>query len=330
MALLTGMTEDGREVPVQVDANGRLVAEGLRGPAGADAPSYWDRSGTEISTKTAGDSVFTAGAVKVGGTTASPSITLGANGGDILLGGTLPASPNITLKADGKIGVGTAAPANSFHAVGTSAELVAGFQNWGGFAKFGVSAAGNAVAGAVTPSQAFELWAGNAEKARITGAGDFLLGGTLPSAPNITLQADGKIASGLVLGLGRPERFQASGSYLAFGDSEGYTVINAAGHIGASLLAGAGTNGNARLDLHANSFEVFSGGSVRELFTPTGDFLLGGTLPASPNITLSAAGNINSKGAVARVYADNAAAIAAGLAIGDIYRKADGTLMITF
>lgn len=38
MALLTGMTEDGREVPVQVDAAGRLVAEGLAGPPGPLGP----------------------------------------------------------------------------------------------------------------------------------------------------------------------------------------------------------------------------------------------------------------------------------------------------
>lgn len=46
MALLTGMTEDGREVPVQVDGTGRLVAEGLQGlpgpsqinPGGAATP----------------------------------------------------------------------------------------------------------------------------------------------------------------------------------------------------------------------------------------------------------------------------------------------------
>lgn len=34
MALLTGLTETGQEVPVQVDASGRLVAEGLAGPQG--------------------------------------------------------------------------------------------------------------------------------------------------------------------------------------------------------------------------------------------------------------------------------------------------------
>jgi hypothetical protein len=32
----------------------------------------------------------------------------------------------------------------------------------------------------------------------------------------------------------------------------------------------------------------------------------------------------------APVYADNAAALAGGLVAGDVYRKADGTLMITF
>lgn len=39
MALLTGITEDGLEVPVQVDSQGRLVAEGLTGPAGATGPA---------------------------------------------------------------------------------------------------------------------------------------------------------------------------------------------------------------------------------------------------------------------------------------------------
>jgi hypothetical protein len=39
MALLTGITEGGAEVPVQVDSQGRLVAEGLTGPAGATGPA---------------------------------------------------------------------------------------------------------------------------------------------------------------------------------------------------------------------------------------------------------------------------------------------------
>jgi len=39
MTLLTGLTTGGVEVPVQVDSEGRLVAEGLPGPAGAAGPA---------------------------------------------------------------------------------------------------------------------------------------------------------------------------------------------------------------------------------------------------------------------------------------------------
>lgn len=42
MALLTGLTAAGVEVPVQVDAEGRLVAEGLDGPAGPAGPAGAD------------------------------------------------------------------------------------------------------------------------------------------------------------------------------------------------------------------------------------------------------------------------------------------------
>ena len=52
--------------------------------------------------------------------------------------------------------------------------------------------------------------------------------------------------------------------------------------------------------------------------------------PAVPvfKMTLKASGVLNL--ATTTVYADNTAALAGGLLAGDIYRKADGTLMITF
>lgn len=61
MALLTGLTPEGQEVPVQVDATGRLVAEGLQGqqgdegPAGPTGPTgpagdtQWVKNGSDIS-----------------------------------------------------------------------------------------------------------------------------------------------------------------------------------------------------------------------------------------------------------------------------------------
>jgi hypothetical protein len=42
MTLLTGITDSGIEVPVQVDSAGRLVAEGLRGPTGPTGPAGVD------------------------------------------------------------------------------------------------------------------------------------------------------------------------------------------------------------------------------------------------------------------------------------------------
>lgn len=74
MALLTGLTEDNREVPVQVDATGRLVAEGLTGPAGPagsigpagpagpQGDSVWAKIGDDVS--------YTPGRVLVGTSTA--------------------------------------------------------------------------------------------------------------------------------------------------------------------------------------------------------------------------------------------------------------------
>jgi hypothetical protein len=79
----------------------------------------WTRTGTELSPATAGDSVFTTGAVKVGGTTAAPNLQLKADGGIV--------TPNLQIKGDGgivantnglvydaatkRLGIGTTAPA---------------------------------------------------------------------------------------------------------------------------------------------------------------------------------------------------------------------------
>ena len=72
----------------------------------------------------------------------------------------------------------------------------------------------------------------------------------------------------------------------------------------------------------------------RARITSSGNLLIGGTLPSAPNISLNANGSATFAGQLnvgtTSVYADNAAAKAGGLVDGDVYRKADGTLMIVY
>ena len=92
MALLTGMTPDGTEVPVQVDPSGRLVAEGLTGPQGAPGSP-----------------------AQLGGTATAPGLTPpgdtntgiyspGADQLAISTGGTR----QLVILSDGKVGLGAA------------------------------------------------------------------------------------------------------------------------------------------------------------------------------------------------------------------------------
>lgn len=80
MTLLTGMTEDGTEVPVQVKPDGRLVAEGLPGPAGGVGPA--GPAGPQGPQGVKGDT----------GTT------------------VLPPPLFVTSGSDGKVGIGTSSP----------------------------------------------------------------------------------------------------------------------------------------------------------------------------------------------------------------------------
>jgi hypothetical protein len=332
------------------DAAGAVRKIAGAGSVGMD----WSRTGTELSPKTAGDSVFTTGAVKVGGTTAAPKIKLSADG---------------SASFNDSVFIGNAfasAPTNSFLSL----------SNRGTASNNNIAASiyASESPGAPFPSDsalsfACKKWNGSTyaypEYARINHAGDFLLGGTLPASPNITLTAsgtatfaggggvgDGSIAN--VINTVDPEaqtrQVGLNSSRLKLRTFTGYgadptkvTEVqfldrnNASindrlrGRIGAyndngstttgayvQLIGGTGTD--------ANAVKVYESGVA----TFTQDVKIGGTLPASPNITLKADGNINAKGAVARVYADNTAAKAGGLVDGDIYRTATGQLMIVF
>jgi hypothetical protein len=343
------------------------------------------------------------------------------NTGDLLLGGTPPAAPNIALKANGSIvantdglvydattkrlGIGIADPnyySNEFVVYGSSPTYAGsasfvndsaaadsivqrqGFLSQAGGTAAGISvwqnsfivegqAIGGLALGAYNSAGAIKFYTGalRTEHARITPAGDFLFGGTLPAAPNIALKADGSIVAntdGLVydattkrLGIGIADPNYYSNEFVVYGSSPTYagsasfvndsaaadSIVQRQGFLSQAGGTAAGISvwqnsfivegqaiGGLALGAYnsAGAIKFYTGGFRTEhaRITPAGDFLFGGTLPAAPNIALKADGNIRAKGAVSRVYADNAAAKAGGLVAGDVYRKADGTLMITF
>jgi hypothetical protein len=222
----------------------------------------------------------------------------------------------------------------------------------------GLAFSGDADTGLFSPgANQLGVATGGADRVHLTASGDILLGGALPSNPNIKLQVDG---AGIFANT-KTQLLKTGGIYtitdtttaeteLLFGQSvsngaygllayypTGYAAVTGHRQQGSVVLQSSGVGDKALRLLAQRSGDVVihTGPGVVNPATAvvrgtTGDFLIGGTLPAAPNITLKADGSINAKGAVARVYADNTAAKAGGLVDGDIYRKADGTLMIVF
>ena len=202
--------------------------------AAVTAEDLWDRTGTEISPKTAGDSVFTSGAMKVGGTTAAPNITLKADGSihGAISGGI--ARFHVAPNGQTHVEHSTATTSNDFITrfwsnLGTRSEKAVILAD--GEFRIGPAGAPNIklesrgyidIQGSGTPglhikevgggngsgnllmnSNVLSLNAdssgsviafscgGGTERARIGPFGDFLLGGTMPASPAITLSHDG-------------------------------------------------------------------------------------------------------------------------------------------
>ncbi len=126
--------------------------------------------------------------------------------GDVLIGPSAPSSPNIQLKADGSatfvgpIGVGTTNPSHQFQVHDPSdatvrIQLSNGGTGSSGSDGFQIIQNGSSQSKKVNllnyENSALGLWTNNSERLQITSSGNVLIGGALPSAPNIELNADG-------------------------------------------------------------------------------------------------------------------------------------------
>jgi hypothetical protein len=274
------------------------VVDAAQLKAAVAAEDLWDRTGTEITTKTAGDKVFVGGDVKVGGTTGAPNITLSAGGA-----GTF--NDRLTVR---KL-VNPDYTANIWKHGGPNPSL-AGYTLYLSSGEPG------------SPSSATRLGfgaSGIVDNAAITLMGDYVtpffgfthgisIGGTLPSAPNITLGADGNAGFGVIpatlAGFGRTVRVKGAGASGVIaegvnGDTwlEMYSGLTAADGT-AVIYPSTGT-----LRFATTTSVGTTGFSEKARLTSTGDFLLGGTLPSAPNLTLSAGGIATAKVVRSLAYA---------------------------
>jgi hypothetical protein len=221
-----GVVQLADAAAVTAGTAGRVVdAAQLKAVSDADD---WTRTGTEISPKTAGDSVFTTGAVKVGGTTAAPNLQIKADGG-------------IVANTDGlfydaatkRLGIGTASPSRLFtvsdvnpvaaiRSTTTTGQCVLTFGDSDGDSRGIVSYENN--------GDALSFWTAGGEKARIDSSGRLLVG-TSSSRSVATqqsmLQIEGTSFSTTNLSICRNSN-DVYGPYVHFGKSRGTTVGSSA------------------------------------------------------------------------------------------------------
>jgi hypothetical protein len=170
---------------------------------------------------------------------------------------------------------------------------------------------------------------GATEKARIDSSGRLLVG-TSTSIGGSTLQVAGTGGNALEV-----SRFQAgnAGPFINIYKSRGAavgtnTVVVSDDLLGALQFNGAdgtgyGTAASIRAFVDSGTI---SGTSMpgRLVFSTTAD----GASSPTERMRIKSAGTINFSNV--STYADNTAALAGGLVAGDVYRKSDGTLMITY
>jgi hypothetical protein len=252
--------------------------------------------------------------------------TSAVSGGSIILGTNNaldPANEKVRITPAGFLGIGTSSPNNKFTlqdgnvlvrsevTTGTSNLYHIGFSatSTGGVAATIGSYRENAnEASALT----FNTWNGSAfgERVRLDSSGRLLVGTSSVIAASPLLQVE-----------------QTTGAEIALGRQDTSVILD-------DLMGGIGfwgrdTSGVAYTE--QSSIKCFADGThdpgtnpTRLVFSTTA----GGASSPTQRMTIKSSGIINFSNAP--VYADNAAALAGGLVAGDVYRKADGTLMITF
>ena len=158
------------------------------------------------------------------GNTSAEVIDTGTDGRFVV---TTEGSEAMRIDSSGRVGIGTTSPAETLHVVGDAriedgsprlgfhdSNAGAG-QSTGGIEIFNSSGTRECFLGATTAGNTLSFGTSNTERMRIDSSGNVLIGGTLPSAPNITLGANGSgTFDGFIQSGGNPNDGTSVGSKL--------------------------------------------------------------------------------------------------------------------
>ena len=284
------------------------------------AENLWDRAGTSLAPHTAGDVVnFSAGTAALPGLTPVGDADSGlfSSGADQIAVAT-NGTGRLFVDASGNIGVGTATPATTLDVNGdvtiTDKIIHSGDTN-------------TAIRFPATDTVSIETSGG--ERVRITSSGSLLVGtsslfsGTPPGA-NLQIESSNQFGPQLKMrGLHDDPNpvfavfDRARGSKIVQSD-DSILQLDCRGFDGADYRAAA----RIRAEVDGTPGVNDMPGRLTFFTTPAG------TTNPIERMRIKSSGVVNITATT--VYADNTAALAGGLVAGDIYRKADGTLMITF
>ena len=311
------------------DSNGSIVKLAGAGAIGDD----WTRTGTVLSPATAGDVVnISAGTAALPGLTpvGDPDSGLYSAGAD-QIGIATKGTQRISIAADGDINIDNGGlfydATNNRLAIGTTSPGYVLDVN-GTISTSSTIRAASTGTFTVFPAGVSGIW---------TGSG-FALTSEAITAPIGFLQGATERAriddSKLLVGTSSAVQTDSNSLIQAASPTGGYYItgrndssIIAGNAIGGMRFYGNASDGNydecARIECIADGTHIDASKPSRLEFSVTAD----GADSPTQRMAIKASGIINFSNVP--VYADNAAALAGGRVAGDIYRKADGTLMIT-